>query len=130
MVPMTQLLNAALENSANCTAGCAELRPRTNVLEGDNDFRLVMDLPGVTNEDLEINVEDDVLSVKADRAFEAPEGYKARRNEWNGKVKYRRHFTLGNSVDTEKVSAKLEQGVLTITLAKSSQSMPRRIEVQ
>jgi HSP20 family protein len=104
--------------------------PRTNILEGEKDYRLEMDLPGVRNEDLEISVEDDTLTVKAERSLEVPEGYHSRRTEMNGKIAWRRSFELGNGVDLDDISARLEHGILTVTLPKSEKSLPRRIEVK
>jgi hypothetical protein len=60
--------------------GCEHL-PRTNVLEGAEDYRIVMDLPGVRNEDLDISLENEVLTIKAERSLEVPEGYQSRRSE-------------------------------------------------
>lgn len=132
MYPITQLLNAALDtDTTRCTPmNRTELVPRTNILEGENDFRIVADLPGVRNEDLDISLEDDVLTIKAERDLEVPEGYQPRRREMVGKAVFRRSFTLGTGVDTDNAAARLDQGVLTITLPKSEKAMRRRIEVK
>jgi HSP20 family protein len=131
MYPIAQLLNAALETPQACRPlPYSERLPRTNILEGEQDFRILMDLPGVRNEDLDISVEDQTLTVKAERSFETPEGYKARRRELDGKVTFRRSFDLGNGVDIDKIGARLENGILTVTVAKSERAVPRRIEVQ
>ena len=58
-----------------------------------------------------------------------PEGFKTLRRERPGRSTFSRSFKLGVSVDEDKVSAKLERGVLTISLPKSVQSLPRRIDV-
>ncbi len=132
MYPIAQLINAALEPaSTNGRAWTVDERlPRTNILEGEKDFRLEMDLPGVRNQDLDISVEDDTLTVKAERSLEVPEGYRSRRSEMNGKMSWRRSFQLGSAVDVEKIGARLEHGILTVTLPKSEKSLPRRIEVE
>jgi len=131
MYPIAQLLNAALENPSTCQpVRHNERLPRTNILEGEQDYRILMDLPGVRNEDLEINLEDETLVVKAARDLEAPEGYTHRRNELAGKVTFRRSFDLGGAVDLDKIGARLENGILTVTVPKSEKSLPRRIEIQ
>jgi HSP20 family protein len=135
MYPLTTLLNAldtALEGSTSaCTqpAAGAERLPRADILEGEKDFRIVMDMPGVRNSDLEISLEDDTLSVKAERNAVVPEAYRARRRELLDKMVLRRSFTLGAAVDTEHIQAILQDGVLTLTLPRSEKSLPRRIEV-
>jgi HSP20 family protein len=138
MYPITQLLNAALETSPSaCSpmsrselASRTELAPRTNILESETDFRIVADMPGVRNEDLDIRLEEDVLTIKAERNLEVPEGYQSRRREMVGKAVFRRSFNLGSGVDTDNASAKLDQGVLTVTLPKTEKAVPRRIEVK
>jgi len=132
MYPIAQLINAALDPTPASYRNwdSSERLPRTNILEGEKDYRLQMDLPGVRSEDLDISVEDDTLTVKAERGLEVPEGYTSRRCELSGKVTWRRSFQLGSSVDVESVSARLEHGILTITLPKSEKSLPRRIEVK
>ena len=131
MYPIAHLLNAAIENNANPGGPVRqhERLPRTNVMEGDQDFRILMDLPGVRNEDLEISLEDETLTVKAVRDLEAPEGFKRRRTELGGKITFRRSFALGNAVDLDRIGARLEHGILTINVPKSEKVMPRRIEV-
>ncbi|MEZ4386210.1 MAG: Hsp20/alpha crystallin family protein [Candidatus Krumholzibacteriia bacterium] len=132
MYPIAQLLNAALDTNASACRPALpnELVPRTNILESEQDYRIVTDLPGVRNEDLDISLEDDVLTIKAERSQEVPEGYSARRRELIGKATFRRSFTLGHAVNAEAISAKLDTGVLTITLPKSDRAVPRRIEVK
>ena len=131
MHPMAQLLNAAVENNTNCRPrNFGTKAPRANILEGDQDYRIVMDMPGVRNEDLDISLENETLTVKAERNLEVPEGYTSRRHEVHNKVTLQRSFDLGSVVDSEKISAKLDTGILTLTLPKSEQSVPRRIEVE
>ncbi len=136
MYPLTTLFNAldnALEGSMTANAWPAvgaERQPRADILEGEKDFHIVMDMPGVRNTDLELNLEDDTLNVKAERVTQVPDGYKPRRRELFDKVVLRRSFTLGNAVDVDGIQANLQDGVLTITLPKSQKSLPRRIEVK
>jgi HSP20 family protein len=132
MYPIAQLINAALENSpSSCSPRYAAAHtPRTNILEGEQDYRIVMDLAGVRNEDLDISLEDDSLTIKAERSLEVPEGYTSRRSEMLGKASFQRSFNLGHQVDAEKISAQLDHGVLTVTLPKSARAVARRIEVK
>ena len=132
MYPIAQLLNAAFENSpaAYYTMPHTERMPRTNILEREQDYLIVADLPGVRNEDLDISLEDETLTIKAERSLDAPEGYTRRRAELDAKITFKRSFDLGSGVDTDKVSAKLDAGILTVTLPKSESVVPRRIEVK
>jgi HSP20 family protein len=131
MYPIAQLINTAFEApQVRRPLPHGERLPRTNILEGEQEFRILMDLPGVRNDDLEISIEDQTLTVKAERRFETPEGFKARRSELAGKASFRRSFDLGNGVNVDKIGARLENGILTVTVPKSEKAVPRRIEVK
>lgn len=105
--------------------------PRAEVLEGDKDYMIRMDLPGVNRENLEIEVEDDTLRVRAHRENDLPEGYRALRNEGSGdRISYQRAFTLGRGISRDGIKAELTDGRLLLTLPKSEQAMPRRIEIK
>ncbi len=131
LLPMTRLIDAALNNRAEGWAphaGCATT-PRSDVIEGEKEYRILMDLPGVRNEDLEINVEHQTLTVKANRTLDLPEGFESQRRERSTLVDFARTFRLGNAVDAENIRASLKEGVLELTLPKSEQSVARRIEI-
>ena len=133
LFPVTRMLDAAMKNSCNTrneTDGTCGRTPRADILEGEKEFRVLMDLPGVPHEDLDLSIEDQTLWVKAERKESVPEGFEARRSERSGKVAFNRTFSLGNAVDTGGIKAEFRNGVLTITLPKSEKSLPRRIEVQ
>ena len=89
-----------------------------------------MDLPGVKADHLEIDLENQTLTVKAQRETNLPEGYASRRRESPAAGRFERSFTLGNAVDADKIAARLEDGVLMVTLPKNDKSLPRRIEVK
>ncbi len=134
--PMTQVLNAAL-NAQHPQHAVGELdqfswgrNPQADVLEGEKEFRILMDLPGVQLSDLDISLENQTLSVKAARETEVPEGFELVRHERPGKSEFHRTFNLGNSVDAASIEAAFDNGMLTLTLPKSQQSLPRRIEVK
>lgn len=134
LFPLSQLLDATwsavpVNGDTNDSRVWRET-PRADILEGDQDYIIRMDLPGVTVDDLEINLENRVLSVKAAREREFPEGYKARRREMPAKSHWQRSFNLGDGVEVDKIGAKLDSGVLTVTLPKAEKNLPRRIEVK
>ena len=120
----------AVADNAGQEDACVQLLPRADILEGAQEYRLVMDLPGVERGDLELELEDQTLTISAKRAAAMPEGFKALRDERAGRVQYRRSFTVGRGVDAAGISAHLERGVLVVTLPKSAQALPRRIEVK
>ena len=133
LFPVTRMLDAALNNSCgtwNEADGSVGRTPRADILEGEKEFRVLMDLPGVRHEDLDLSVEDQTLWVKAERTESVPEGFEARRSERAGHVTFSRTFSLGKAVNVDDIQAEFKNGVLTITLPKSEKNLPRRIEVQ
>ena len=131
LIPMTRMLDAALGNLDSMDwTGPASATPRADILEGEKEYRIVLDLPGIKAGDLEVNVENQTLTIKAERHLAVPEGFEARRRERATNVGFTRTFRLGNSVDPETIEASLVDGVLTLVLPKTEQNLPRRIEVR
>ena len=131
LLPMTRLIDAALHNTATTCAPHSALTatPRADVIEGEQEYRIRMDLPGVQADALEINVERQMLTVKAERKTELPEGFEQLRRERADRTAFTRTFRLGNVVDPDGIKANLQDGVLEIALPKSEQSVARRIQV-
>lgn len=85
-------------------------------------------VPGVTERDVRVDVTREELTVALQRATEAPEGYTAQRRE-RADLALRRTFSLPVPVDPEAASARVKDGVLTITLPKVASVRPRTIPV-
>jgi len=117
-------------DARGCGDACAQLLPRADILEGEREFRIVMELPGVSREDLAIEIEGQTLTVTARRQSPPPEGFRLLHGERSAKAEFRRTFTLGRGVDPARVEARIEQGTLHLTLGKTEQMLPRKIEVQ
>ena len=131
LMPMTRMFDSALNHRQSCGHRPDwALTPRADILEGETEYRIAMDLPGVNSGDLEIDMENQMLKVKAKRENSVPEGFDNLRRERPDHSNFARNFTLGSSVDAENISAKLDNGVLWMTLPKSDKSLPRKIEVK
>jgi HSP20 family protein len=107
----------------------AEWSPAVDIKEESDKFVLHADIPGVKPEDIEINMESGVLTVKGEKNTEAEtekEGYK-RVERTHGSF-YRR-FSLPDSANGEAISAKSKHGVLEISIPKREAIKPKRIDV-
>src|SRR5262249_9188181 len=101
--------------------------PEVNIFETAEGYVLEVDMPGVNKDGVEITIEDNDVTIVGRRQPEAVTGetlFRERRL-----ADYRRAFELDPAIDTEKVTAKVEQGVLTLTLPKSERVKPRKISV-
>ena len=107
--------------------------PRVDLQEHDQEFVLVADLPGMKQEDINVTVEDNVLTLQGKREVEH-----TAENGQNGYVQYSeraygsfcRRFTLGAAVDADKITATYTNGVLEVHIAKTPAAQPKRITVQ
>lgn len=101
--------------------------PRTNVSETEDSFVLQMEMPGLTREHVEVNVEGDTLVVRGEK-METSEEKGLVRREFRS-TRFERTFNVGNAIDRERVKAKMENGILTVTIPKSPEKVGRKIDV-
>jgi HSP20 family protein len=107
-----------------------EWTPAVDVYEDANRIVLTADLPGVVQKDLEISVENNVLTLRGARKEEQrSDGETYHRFERTFGA-FSRAFAVPATVDTEKVSAEMKGGVLTLTLPKKAEAQPRQIKIQ
>lgn len=104
-------------------------RPRVTVHDTGPALFLRAEVPGFAEEDLEVVVENDTLTIRGERKTAAPEGYQARRRE-RGDLSFARRFTLPVAVDAGAAEAVLKNGVLEMTLPKMPEAQPRKITVR
>jgi HSP20 family protein len=100
-----------------------------NFADTGAELVLTADVPGLSEKDVQVSIEQDVLTISGERKLNAPEGYAAHRQE-RGAFKFTRSFNLPVRVNNEKAGATVKQGVLTVTLPKSPEAQPRRIEIR
>jgi HSP20 family protein len=102
--------------------------PAVTFADTGDTLTLRAELPGLSEKDVDISVTANVLSLKAARQVEAPEGYAAHRRERQG-FSFTQSYELPARIDPEKVQATLKQGVLTLTLPKAAEAQPKRVTV-
>jgi HSP20 family protein len=102
--------------------------PRASVIESGDGYTLQVEMPGVNKEGLEISVENNELTITGRRSMPNIEGTILHRE--SRAENYRRSFELDPSIDTGKINAKIEQGVVMLHLPKAEHVKPRKINVQ
>ena len=103
--------------------------PRVDIYEDKEGYTLTADLPGLSQEEVKVNVENNILSIHGERKLEkeeTKEGYTRLERTYGA---FHRSFTLPNTVDLEKINAKMEKGVLKIELPRKEETKPKQIEV-
>jgi HSP20 family protein len=101
--------------------------PSASVVEAIDGYTLEVEMPGVNKEGLEISIENNELTLFGRRSLPAVEGTLIHRE--SRPENYRRTFELDPSIDADKISAKIDQGVVTLTLPKAEHIKPRKITV-
>jgi HSP20 family molecular chaperone IbpA len=102
--------------------------PYADIYETDDALAVVLEMPGVEKEDLDVGLENDVLRVDGRIDFSKYKDMEPVYSEYNV-GHYARSFALSDAVDQEKISANLEDGVLTLTLPKAKRAQPRKIAI-
>lgn len=102
--------------------------PRVNLFDTGPALMAVIELPGMNNDNVKVEVHNDVLTLSGERTVQPPEGYRAHRVE-RGSRTFSRSFGLPTAVDAEKTKATLSNGLLTVTMEKRAEAQPRRITV-
>jgi HSP20 family protein len=103
--------------------------PAVNLYDAGDDLVIKAQVPGLSEKDIQITGNQEVLTLSGERTVDVPEGYSVHRQE-RGSVRFSRSFTFPCKVNLEKTTATVKDGLLTITLAKAAEARPRQITVK
>lgn len=106
----------------------ADKYPRTNLNDTGDNLEVMVELPGVSKEDINIKIQGNYLALSGKRSRTVPDGYTVHRTEREA-LSFSRSFTLPYEVDAEKVTAALHDGILVMTLPKSEAAKPKQIAI-
>lgn len=110
--------------------GVGMWRPSADIYETDDSYVVSADLPGMNKDYIQIEMRNGRLRIRGEKKFEketSPEEY-VRRERTHGE--FMRSFAIPQNVDTTNIKAKYENGVLEVTIPKTEESKPKRIEVE
>lgn len=117
-----------LESQKEQTAPVKRYVPATDIVETDSELLLYMDMPGVGKEDITVRLEKNVLKIGGKIQMSSYSELKPMYTEYNI-GNYTRQFELSNKIDQEKISATVEDGVLSLVLPKVAELQPRTIQI-
>jgi HSP20 family protein len=103
--------------------------PAADIFETDEALTVILEMPGVRKNNVTVALENDVLRVDGQMDFSNYSGMEPVYTEYNV-GHYTRGFTLSNKIDQSNISAQLDSGVLTLTLPKAKDVLPRRITLE
>jgi HSP20 family protein len=104
--------------------------PSVDIFENQNEIVLEAELPGMKPEDVNISIENNVLTIHGERKFEKKDENDNFHRVERSYGSFTRSFTLPPTVKSENANAEFENGVLRLTLAKREEAKPRRIEIK
>jgi HSP20 family molecular chaperone IbpA len=105
------------------------LRPPVDIFEDGNGITLIADMPGVSKDRLNLQVDRDSLIVEGEAEIDMPEGMEALHADVRS-TRYRRSFALSGELETDGIDAGLKDGVLRVHIPKRAEVRPRKIEVR
>lgn len=120
---------AALSTAAQRPSTRRVYSPRADVYETAEEIVVVAELPGVSEESLDITLEQRELTIRGTAAAAAPEGYRLIYSEY-GEGDYERRFVLADTIDRNSIAASLKNGVLQLRLPKVKEALARKIPVK
>jgi HSP20 family molecular chaperone IbpA len=107
----------------------SRVHPAADIVQRDDSYYIVLDMPGVRKEDLDVSVDKDVLTVAAETSYPDIHNMKQWENEF-GNVYFVRKFTLSDAVDRDGIKASMKNGVVTLHLPRAERVQPKKIEIE
>ena len=108
----------------------ADWVPAVDIIEEQDSFVLHADVPGVTREDIEVSMDDGVLTVSGERRIEAQDDTDGLRRIERVSGRFHRRFSLPETADAGRIAAKSANGILEVTIPKLPEVQPRHITVE
>lgn len=114
----------------NGSVATSDWTPAVDVKETEEGFTIIADIPGVDPKDIEIHMENGVLTIKGNREAEQKEEREGFKRIERSRGTFYRRFSLPDTADADKINAKSTHGVLKVTIPKHEKVQPRKITVQ
>jgi HSP20 family protein len=126
---MSRLFRDSFSEGREESLTTSTFAPPVDVYEDDHNVTLKIEVPGIDEKDIDVRIENNVLTVHGERKFEKEEKEENYRRVERQYGSFTRSFTLPNTVDAEKVSANYDKGILKVTLVKKAEAKPKQIKV-
>ena len=126
---VNRLFHESFNEGRDESLSTSSFAPAVDVYEDEHSIALKIEAPGVDEKDIDVRIENNVLTVHGERKFEKEEKEENFRRIERQYGSFTRTFNLPTTVDTESVSANYDKGVLKVTLAKKSEAKPKQIKV-
>lgn len=119
-----------LRGSEGLAARAGTVVPSVDVTEDDGHYVVTAEIPGAKKGDVNVEVHDGVLTLRGEKRSEREEKKEKRHYIERSYGSFTRSFTLPSNADPERVEARFEDGVLTVTIAKAEETKPRVVDIK
>jgi HSP20 family molecular chaperone IbpA len=117
-----------VDKAQESTTPTRAFMPTADIFENEEALTVVLEMPGVSKDMVDVNVEDGLLTVEGRIDFGKYDGLQPVYSEYNVGP-YRRSFRISSQLDQSKITAEMRDGVITLTLPKAEKAKPRRIAI-
>ena len=124
-----QMISQAFNYPLQTENGSLSYRPLMNINKADGEYLVKMDLPGVDKKDVEVNVTDGILTISGERKVVNQDSANNRIRYESAHGRFSRSFELSNETVADKIRAKFNNGVLSITMTKAEEVKPEVIKI-
>jgi HSP20 family protein len=118
------------EFAQGVTQGGAQLAPKVDIHETDNQIEISAEMPGLERKDIDISVEDDVLTIRGEKKIEEDNKDKNVQHSERSYGVFLRALQLPSGIDPSSIQATMSNGVLKVTIPKPAKAQPKKIEVK
>lgn len=119
------------EHEANGSeSATSDWLPSVDIKEEENAFVIHADVPGVEPKDVDIHMEDGVLTIKGERSTVNEESREQYRRVERVHGQFYRRFTLPDTADADQITARMDKGVLEVRIPKQARVLPRKIQIE
>jgi HSP20 family protein len=128
---MNRLINSLFDSATTPASGVTPRRwlPATDLIESDTHYVLRADLPGVSEDDISVELDKNVLTISGERKAESEERTAGYHRVERTSGSFRRAVRLPEGVDGEAITARFDRGVLEVTVPKPEQPQPRKVQI-
>jgi len=127
---MDRIYDPSTEGDETSSIATSDWIPAVDIKETDTAFEIHADIPGVDPKDIDVHMENGILTIKGERTAEKKEEHEGYKRIERSRGSFYRRFSLPDSADADKISAKSNHGVLEITIPKQEKVQPRKISVE
>ena len=126
---LNRLFNASFHEGRDESLATSTFAPAVDVYEDEHSITLKIEVPGIEEKDIDVRIENNVLTIHGERKFEKEEKEENFRRVERQYGSFTRSFTLPTTVDAENIQANYDKGILKIELAKKAEAKPKQIKV-